>query len=61
MRPLTLMFACAWLLVVPDSRLPGQTVVDTSTASFRPGEWGVGFILRNDVTDAGVLRFSVAE
>ena len=29
-----------------------------TTASFRPGEWGVGFVVRNSVTEAGVLRFS---
>lgn len=58
MRRLPLMLACACLLVFASSGLQGQTIADTTTASFHPGEWGVGFILRNSVTDAGVLRFS---
>lgn len=38
--------------------LSAQATGDTTTASFRKGEWGVGFTFQQTVTEAGVLRFS---
>jgi len=58
MRHLSLMLACFCVLVAPVRTLGAQTVADTATASFRQGEWGVGFILRSGVNEGGVLRFS---
>lgn len=58
MRYLLLVVACGCVLVASPWALAAQTVADTTTASFRAGEWGIGFILRNNVTDAGLLRFS---
>src|SRR4051812_23636841 len=55
-HPFVLICACA--LAAPVRSLCAQTIPDTVTASFRQGEWGVGFILRTNVTEAGVLRFS---
>ena len=45
-------------LVAATHSLHAQASADTITASYRPGEWGVGFILGNAVTEGGVLRFS---
>lgn len=58
MRQLSLMLACALVLVAPRGSLRAQATGDTTTASFHQGQWGVGFILRSSVTSAGVLRFS---
>ena len=58
MRQLSLMLAGAWVLVAAARELPAQAIADTTTASFRPEEWGIGFILGNGVTSAGMLRFS---
>jgi hypothetical protein len=58
MRQLPFQLVCACVLAAPGRSLIAQTIPDTSTASFHRGEWGVGFILRSNVTDAGVLRFS---
>lgn len=60
MRQFVLMLACACAVAAPDQSLAGQTITDTTTVSFRQGQWGVGFILRNGVTDGGVLRFSTS-
>jgi len=58
MRHLPLMLGCACVLAVHAGPLAAQATADTITAAFRPGEWGVGFIVRSSVTEAGVLRFS---
>ena len=58
MRKCSLMLAGACVFAVAARDVSAQTIADTTTASFRPGEWGVGFILRNSVTSAGVLRFN---
>ena len=50
-----LMSACACALVVH----PVHAQISTdSTTSFRPGEWGVGFVEGRGLNEAGVLRFS---
>jgi len=58
MRQLSLMLAGACVCVAAGRALHAQANPDTTTASFREGEWGIGFIVRNSVTEAGVLRFS---
>jgi len=58
MRQRSLMLVGACLLVAVARGVSAQMTADTTTASFRPGEWGVGFILRNNVASAGVLRFN---
>ena len=59
MRHVPLMLACGSLLLAPVPSLRAQSA-DTTTASFRQGEWGVGFILRSGVNEGGVLRFSTS-
>jgi hypothetical protein len=53
-----LVLVCACVLLAHSRSLAAQATADTTTASFRQAEWGVGFLLRNNVTDAGILRFS---
>jgi len=52
---LLLMSACACALVVHP--VLAQVTTD-STTSFRPGEWGVGFIQGRGLIEGGVVRFS---
>jgi hypothetical protein len=56
-RSLMLVGACV-LTAVAARDVSAQTIADTTTVAFRPGEWGAGFILRNNVTSAGLLRFN---
>jgi hypothetical protein len=58
MRKRSLMLAGACILAAATRAVSAQTIADTTTVSFRPGEWGMGFLLRNNFTSAGVLRFS---
>ena len=58
MRQRSLIFVGTCVLVVAARAVSAQSIADTTTVSFRPGEWGMGFLLRNNFTSAGVLRFS---
>ena len=58
MRQCSLMLVGACVLAVAAREVAAQKIADTTTASFRPGEWGIGFILRDNFTAAGILRFS---
>jgi len=54
--PLILAYAC---FIFPSARqLSAQATADTTAVSFRPGTWGIGFVVRNSVTEGGLLRFS---
>ena len=57
MRHAFLMLASTCVCAAAIRPLHAQASSDT-TASFRAGQWGMGFILRNNFTAAGVLRFS---
>lgn len=50
-----LVLLCACVIVA--SPLRAQTTGD-STATFRPGQWGVEFLPGSEITEAGVLRFA---
>lgn len=58
MRRVPLMLACACFALLSAGRLSAQATSDTTAVSFRPGTWGIGFVVRNSVTEAGLLRFS---
>lgn len=52
--PLVLVCAC----VFAAQPLRAQATSDSTTTSFHPGEWGVGFTQGRYLAEAGVLRFS---
>ena len=58
MRKRSLMLAAVCVLAPAAREVSAQTSGDTTTVSFHAAEWGVGFILQNNVNSAGVLRFS---
>ena len=51
-----LVLLCACVIVA--SPLRAQATADSTTATFRPGQWGVEFLPGSQITEAGVLRFA---
>ena len=57
MSRLLLILVCTCLVLAPAIVLSAQAAPDTTNV-FHPGAWGIGFVVRNSVTEAGLLRFS---
>ena len=56
MRRISLVFACAGVML--GQVLRAQTPGDSTTAIFRPGQWGIEFLPGTTFSEAGVLRFT---
>lgn len=55
MRRISLVLACVG--VMAGHALRAQTAGDSTTAIFRPGQWGLEFLPGTTFSEAGVLRF----
>lgn len=56
MHRIRLVLVCASVLLAHP--LYAQTTADSTTATFRPGQWGIEFLPGTALTEAGVLRFA---